>query len=59
MAKCEMCNKVISHLKGDIKGYAHEAKEDKELIKELARKKKSKAKAALKLKKKPARKPKK
>jgi hypothetical protein len=30
--------KVTKHLKGDIKGYKHEAKEDRELIKYMRKK---------------------
>jgi hypothetical protein len=37
-----MRKKVIKHLKGDIKGYKKEIKEDKELIKELKGKKMAK-----------------
>lgn len=32
--------KIISHLKGDVKGYKKEIKEDEELIKEIKRTKK-------------------
>lgn len=35
--------KVISHLKGDIKTFEHEKKEDKELIRSLKKKKKKPA----------------
>lgn len=31
----KMKKKIIKHLKGDIKGYKHEIKEDRELIKDL------------------------
>ncbi len=52
-----MKKKVIKHLKGDIKGYKHEANEDRELIKSLKGKKheksesKSHEKVSLKAKK--------
>ena len=36
----KMKNEVVSHLKGDIKTFKHEAQEDKELIKKLKSKKK-------------------
>jgi len=37
--KKKMNKKVIKHLKGDIKTFKHEAKEDKELVKKLSSKK--------------------
>ncbi len=37
-------NKVIEHLKGDIKNFQHEAEEDRSLIKSLTKKKKKKKK---------------
>lgn len=39
-----MKNKIIKHLKGDIKMFKHEAAEDKKLIKDLKKKKNSKMK---------------
>ena len=35
----EMKKKVVKHVKGDIKNFKHEAKEDKDLLKDLKKKK--------------------
>ena len=43
-----MKKKIISHLKGDVKSFKHEAAEDKELIKELSGKKAMKNKKEVK-----------
>lgn len=40
MRKNGQKKKVVSHLKGDIKGFKKEIQEDKELISKLKRKKK-------------------
>lgn len=47
-----MKKKVIKHLKGDIKGYRHEIKEDKELIKKLKKKPKKQSSPVSKKRKK-------
>jgi len=40
--KSNMIKKIKEHLEGDIKGFDHEKKEDKELLKRMKKKKRNK-----------------